>query len=1538
MRTSDASIPTTPSLLVGTTPAKSGGHVLPVQDILHTLVQAFTSLDGPLDTHSLPQYVKASLACAAHHTDDLPPETDTAPLHIPFRQALEEVRRHATSPEALRSLATLLTATLFIARQGKQAFGEHGAFRTDDYLAFLQQHSGLAHAQLEPLLYHPALEAARLEASESAMLPVHFGADLQIDIPDPGPAGKPVLSAPADAPSTPLGAGTASSPVRIGTLDASAPPSISPPVADPAASDPAAAMILLQQAYASGQIVVAQKILEEQPALLTLRNENGDLPLHMASMAGDLQTIQGVLERHPEQHAAGSKYGDTALHCAAYHGQLPVIRWLISRYPTLASHRNDMGNTALMLACNGGQLAAVQHILQADPAQIGHQNNEGSSALHFATAQGELAIVQWLLTQQPELIAQTRKCGDAAIHVAIVHYQPATMRWLLDTYPATAQQKSRTGANILQLACGKPVRRESASQVSLRQQIVEQIVLRHPELLEQPSRYESLPLHHACNFGPLQLAQLVFNKRPDLVTKASHGALTVLHHALMGRELEIVNWLLRMEVDLTGKDADRSSILHFALISGLPQAVPLLLAKYPDLLDRLSQEEASPRMTVVHHALHLAAQHDTGECIQRTFAIASPDYRAGLWQHIAQSSHDYLALAQDLVKQRPALLARRDNEGNNAFHLACRFGQLDTARIFLALDGSLAGMVNSREETALHLASRHGQPAAVRWLCDIMDRDAAGQFDMHGQHALHVASSAGHMDVMQCLHTHYPGLIRERVSGCGRTVLHLASTYDHLEVFTWLLQVKPNLIDKTDARGGTVLHSALQSGSRRIVQWLLEHHPALIGIRDLDGQPPLLVAGPACIDLYTRYLAQWRPEELAVRCDHGDTILHSMAGQRKGAPGLITLIQLADELGWHPTKLLTQQNEDGNTALHVALQSDRRENATVLLQRYPRLSVYRNSDGKTALHIAALNNFPEAVQQLLAISPRSVTAAADNAGDTALHLSCKNVGTEIIQVLLAHQPQLAARQNHRGETALHTVMRNFDENLLPPDASGALEAMLAAHPALPILADRDGITPLDLAFQSNRPGLVRAMLERCPELLVLRSEHGNTLLHRACAGGHQALAEWLLQQQPDLVGQVNDRHATALHAACTRETTPPSSAISLPQGLPGLLHALLERGADLHAADRDGNTPLHYAVLSGAPQTVKHLLRCGASVLVSNHRGLDACALAIREQQPEIAALLEAHREQLKRTGLGQLRKRELEGHTHAPPAKKRRPQGAPAEAPPTGIAASRHTGTAPDVTPRVDAGLAQPRQQPARTPSPGSEDDELPVIEEEILPTLPPGIGTQAGSVTLRPFVHAATAQPAQRDADAMLALQLQDDEFGERQLPTVQTPRDAEESPDVSETEEEEELSDFLQDLPTQFETAEDLRHFVALLQTRMSDIVEAYHSGTLTETKYARSIQALQDALTAALNTLPAEEASASEASDASDDTSDVASDLTSDSEMESAAASASDSEDTEHDLSDPDDAVPPGGAPSPKPANGAANPPPGQGGDGNGAHAG
>jgi Zn finger protein HypA/HybF involved in hydrogenase expression len=151
-----------------------------------------------------------------------------------------------------------------------------------------------------------------------------------------------------------------------------------------------------------------------------------------------------------------------------------------------------------------------------------------------------------------------------------------------------------------------------------------------------------------------------------------------------------------------------------------------------------------------------------------------------------------------------------------------------------------------------------------------------------------------------------------------------------------------------------------------------------------------------------------------------------------------------------------------------------------------------------------------------------------------------------------------------------------------------------------------------------------------------RDEEGTNALYLACDKEQPAIAQLLVARGADvnLLPKTKGR-STALQVAIYRGFD--SYALKPREGYPQLIKMLIEKGADVNAADVDGNTPLIAAAEKDDVATMRLLLAKGANLAHTNENGWTALERAVSYRRRTIArelvtagAPLDAEQQKLK--------------------------------------------------------------------------------------------------------------------------------------------------------------------------------------------------------------------------------------------------------------------------------------------------------------------
>src|SRR5579871_4861159 len=146
----------------------------------------------------------------------------------------------------------------------------------------------------------------------------------------------------------------------------------------------------------------------------------------------------------------------------------------------------------------------------------------------------------------------------------------------------------------------------------------------------------------------------------------------------------------------------------------------------------------------------------------------------------------------------------------------------------------------------------------------------------------------------------------------------------------------------------------------------------------------------------------------------------------------------------------------------------------------------------------------------------------------------------------------------------------------------------------------------------TEPALAKFAIKK-PTLYMGKISHwmyvGDTPLHLAAAGHRAEIVRLLLEAGADPNSRMNHRRSGPLHYAADgcpgRENWDADKQVET-------IRRLLEAGAEIDAADKNGATPLHRAVRTRCAAAVKYLLEAGADPKLRNKPGSTAFHLAVQ--------------------------------------------------------------------------------------------------------------------------------------------------------------------------------------------------------------------------------------------------------------------------------------------------------------------------------------
>ncbi|MYI44949.1 MAG: hypothetical protein F4123_00895 [Gemmatimonadetes bacterium] len=526
-----------------------------------------------------------------------------------------------------------------------------------------------------------------------------------------------------------------------------------------------------------------------------------------------------------------------------------------------------------------------------------------------------------------------------------------------------------------------------------------------------------------------------------------------------------------------------------------------------------------------------------------------------------------------------------EERGNTPLHFAARYSWDRTVITALLAAGADVDARNRRGATPLHMAAAaYRDPAVVAELveagADVNARDGEGNTPLHA--SWHNPNPAVALRLVEL------GADRTLVNDRGEVADPMDCAYWNTTVFARTATAEATAGCLAD---GEDVNARDESGNT----------PLLLAIRERGGDTG---ASPATEDPAVVTLLLEAGADVNARDNNGVTPLHHAAGGRRVMEGRTVGLLLAAGADIHardsdgnspllqaafggfrnPAVLETlveagadvnDQNERGGTVLLAALgawgpphEEPPADRVTEVVRRL--LDLGADAGTPTVLCQAAeLGDNPELISILVA-------AGADvNTGDrfcrSPLHRAALSGGPGTIAALAAAGAAVNAQDNS-GATPLHVAVEWKEYS----NVDALLEAGADVH-----VRTEDGDTPLHLA--AMWPPVLGRLHRTSPDLDTVmvaalaasgadvnaRNERGETPLHVATSNRHEPVADKLLTLGADPL-VVDDLGRAPRPAVC--DWTESGFFRSAPwEGVIGCLQA----GADVHARNEYGETPLH---------------------------------------------------------------------------------------------------------------------------------------------------------------------------------------------------------------------------------------------------------------------------------------------------------------------------------------------------------------------------
>ncbi|XP_034680920.1 protein ACCELERATED CELL DEATH 6-like [Vitis riparia] len=321
-----------------------------------------------------------------------------------------------------------------------------------------------------------------------------------------------------------------------------------------------------------------ERLLNDNPSLLTEKNIKGNTPLHLAASSGHVGVVESLI-RHAKglDVESGRVYevismrnmkDDTPLHEAVRGGHDSVISLLVkevkANHSDLLASINEAGESPLSMAIDVNRSPIVEEILKAGPSSLLHRGPNGQTPLHRAILRDDLDTTTVILQERPDLIYEKDSYGRIPLHYAAAYCALEVVDQLLEVDFSTAQFQDGHLSTPAHLAA-------EGDRVE-----VLKILFHHcRDSIELLNKHQQNVLHVAAQNGSFDVVECFTSLREkddmskslmdDLIDQPDKDGNTPLHLAVMNFHSRVVSALiLTPQVDIRAINKQQKTALHIA--------------------------------------------------------------------------------------------------------------------------------------------------------------------------------------------------------------------------------------------------------------------------------------------------------------------------------------------------------------------------------------------------------------------------------------------------------------------------------------------------------------------------------------------------------------------------------------------------------------------------------------------------------------------------------------------------------------------------------------------------------------------------------------------------------------------------------------------------------------------------------------------------------------------------------------------------------------------------------------------------------------
>ncbi len=407
---------------------------------------------------------------------------------------------------------------------------------------------------------------------------------------------------------------------------------------------------------------------------LSLKNQDGRSPLHLAALKGSVANIEALATAAPKLITEKDGNGNSPLHLACKFQRKENVDTLISLAPEAVFALDDDLNTPLHHACFSGDLEIVKTILERG-SYLEARNITGETPLSIAALYGHTPIVKYLIEKGADISSKDIE-KETPLHKSAYQHHHEIVRALLDAESKRIHSKEDALVNQPNIDLSTPlhelfkIKNQTLLHDGLTLEIMKLLLKADADPFLKNEKGETF-FHLMCHQGldthmneAIHLLPACKVKKRFRADDADNKGNTLLHKAVMGNHSSTISLLLHLHASKRKKNKLGETPLFTAIRKGRFKAAVLLHNKGA-ALDTKNKEEKN----IIHALLE---HHEMGET----------EIRLLRW----------------IIKHHPKLLFGKDKDGKTPLHAAAERNHEKVIDILLE---SLPGSDKENEEYLL---------------------------------------------------------------------------------------------------------------------------------------------------------------------------------------------------------------------------------------------------------------------------------------------------------------------------------------------------------------------------------------------------------------------------------------------------------------------------------------------------------------------------------------------------------------------------------------------------------------------------------------------------------------------------------------------------------------------------------------------------------------------------------------------------------------------------------------------------------------------